>query len=660
MVDVSTKCAYSTLEFAKLRNFSKGEFHIDDLETKKARIAELRANVATILNENSEENRTAFVRHGFDLWNEFADAPSPFRLPRQYVSKDLLNLFQILLRKLFALEACQFYSEGGNVVLHGVKGVGKTTVLRVAGVVAACLLNNVLPVYWIFEKTSDVSEISPKQLTHATRLLFNTSDLDSIISFDGFVTDTMSAAESRLEQTVNCRKVVFLLDEFINLYPANASTVYQFREIAREGGSLFVLTASKFNVRKYIFPSQESPFDQTPSIIYPNLNCGLFEVREVRPIRKTADLKEFCRISFPGKTFTEEEAKRIFSFTGGVGRHIVNYIIKGDIPRPCAMPDLHMYPQLWNIACRLLTTTIHSSSIALYASIHDVDHWIDNLILYNDGSHLSFLFPFLLEEFRSFVDLEANKVFYQAHIFQVQRRGLNGGSSGHSNEDFLCRYMPTLFGLAPHDRSIHMRLSSAASLSIRHFSDTAGDFTDVDNPEEFFAAYHKTLVKWSVRGTETGIDRIWFEWDGDKKVLTLTGIQVKTGCDRSVMTSGILATQRKKKRASDCDDACVAGILSMAERGFAALIPALRTFAQESIPLLTIDIDALHICTNKQAADGFKSFFAKQEDCEFHIDDTLRATYDLPASFECILHDGPDWIENELLPRDVSLFVKNP
>jgi hypothetical protein len=266
----------------------------------------------------------------------------------------------------------------------------------------------------------------------------------------------------------------------------------------------------------------------------------------------------------------------------------------------------------------------------------------------------------LLEEFRSFVSLEANKSFYQAHIFQMQRRGFEGGSSGHSNEDFLCRYMPTFFDLASHERSIHMRLSSTASLSIRHFSDTAGDFTDIDNAEEFFAAHHRTLVEWSVNGTETGIDRIWFEWDGDKKVLTLTGIRVKTGCDRSVITSGVLSTQRKKKRASDCDDACVAGILSKAERGFAALIPALKAFAQQSIPSFTVDINALHICTNKQATGGFKLIFAKQDDFEFQIDETLRATHDLPASFECILRDGPDWIENELLPRDVSPFVKNP
>jgi hypothetical protein len=148
-------------------------------------------------------------------------------------------------------------------------------------------------------------------------------------------------------------------------------------------------------------------------------------------------LKEFCRISFPEKTFAEEEAKQIFSFTGGVGRHIVNYIVKGDIPRRYAMTDMHRYPQLWNIACRLLITTIHSSYIAEYASIHDVDHWIDNLIRFNDGSHLSFLFPFLLEEFRSFVSLEANKSFYQAHIFRIQRRGFERGSSGHSNKDFL-------------------------------------------------------------------------------------------------------------------------------------------------------------------------------------------------------------------------------
>lgn len=656
MVDESAKCAYSTLEYAKLRKFSIGELRIDHLETKRNRIANIRANVASILTQNSAENRQAFVSYGFDLWNEFVDAPPPYKLPRPYVSSELTQLFQMLLSKLFALEACSIYPEGGNVVLNGVKGVGKTTVLRIVGVVAACLLNKVLPVYWIFEKTGDLSQVSPKQLALATRSLFNTFDLDSIASFDVFVADMMLPAE----QKVNCRKILFLFDQFTNLYRENIDKVFQFREIARDADSLFLLAASKFNVREYIFPSHRSPLDQTPSMIYPDLNCGLFEVQEVRPIRKTADLKEFCRISFPGKEFTVDEIQRIFSMTGGIRRHIVNYVVKGEIHRPFVTSDLQRYPQLWHIACRLLTTEIRSSSIAEFAALHDVDNWIDNLILYNDGHQLLFLFPYLLEEFREFVSQEANKTYLQAHIFQIQRRGFEGGSSGHSNEAFLCRYMPKMFGLESHERSIHMRLTSAGSLSIEPLSDTSGDYTNVSNPEEVFAAHHKTLIKWSVDGKETGIDRIWFDWQGDENLLVLTGIQVKTGCDRSTITCGVLSTQRMKKRAKDCDDTCIAGILSKAERGFAALIPALRAFAQQSIPSLTIDINALHICTNKKAENGFRNFFAGRSDYEFQIDQTLRATRDLPASFECILHDGSDWIENELLPTDLSPFVKQP
>jgi hypothetical protein len=38
-----------------------------------------------------------------------------------------------------------------------------------------------------------------------------------------------------------------------------------------------------------------------------------------------------------------------------------------------------------------------------------------------------------------------------------------------------------------------------------------------------------------------------------------------------------MATQTKKTSASACDDTCIAGIISKAERGFATFIPSFRT-----------------------------------------------------------------------------------
>jgi ABC-type lipoprotein export system ATPase subunit len=60
-----------------------------------------------------------------------------------------LSLLDGVFKSIYALQITPDpgLGPGGNYVLNGIKGVGKTTILHVAGAIAACSTKNVVPVY---------------------------------------------------------------------------------------------------------------------------------------------------------------------------------------------------------------------------------------------------------------------------------------------------------------------------------------------------------------------------------------------------------------------------------------------------------------------------------------------------------------------------------
>lgn len=631
----------TTIEFAKLRAFVRKNVEIVELAHLRDTILQLVELADGCLVENNPER---FCSIGYELWDALSKAPHPYHLPRKYVGQDIERIMTYVFRCLYALES-KGLGEGGNIALNGLKGVGKTTVLRVAGSVAALLTKSVIPVYWIYESSHpDLVTVRTKRLAHAARSTFERVDIgDDERTFEEIVLDTHMEGLSPFGPPKE--KYLYLLDEFTNLYSFKTEglqVIEEYRRFARNGNVLFVLAASRINVKKYIFPVGSS---QT---MYPNLNCGLFSVEEVRPIR---DLE--CFIDYWEKRFGERldnvAALAAYKQTGGVGRFILQLKSRGEVSFYQDVKQLLQDPNTFHLACSILKSPMSVAYALQRFSVELVDHLVDSLLLYNDGEAIDFLLGSVKERFKDHISREID--LHQAHIFHCQRTGFVGGSTGHSNEDFVCRYIWKLFDLSPLDPLL-MELDTENLL----FSDDnksqislQGSVAEMD---EFLSSNSARLVRWKA---ETGIDRIWWKWDSGARTLIVSGLQVKTGRDDVIITCGVLSTQRAKSKASLCEDKYIAGILSKAERGLSLVAKAMhRKFG------CAVVFDTVYICTNKQAEDQFNKFFQTEmqsPDHIFIIDPSLVHPEVVEAnSFSCVLYDKTDWLK-DVFPSDLYNFL---
>jgi hypothetical protein len=178
------------------------------------------------------------------------------------------------------------------------------------------------------------------------------------------------------------------------------------------------------------------------------------------------------------------------------------------------------------------------------------------------------------------------------------------------------------------------------------------------SPEEisaFLDEHAKRFISWQVDGHETGLDRIWFEWNREANEMTLHGAQIKIGKDDQTITCGVLQIERSYRLASQCDDRCIAGIFSQAERGLITLIPKLKERFRCSISIGTI-----YLCTNTKARKGFVEFFRKEmKDTSSHckFPSAVSKKHVLPGRFQCILHDGDDdWLQ-KVIPDTLINFI---
>jgi hypothetical protein len=619
--------------FAKMRWFVHYGYKIPELEDLYDPLRKLykRAGKCYVKGVSCNDE---FVSICLKVWKLLAKASKPFTLPFVYTSAHFEMVFKEIFWRIRALER-DGLPAGGNKILNGVKGVGKTTVLKVIGMVVSCICPAILPVFWTYETNGDYPLVSVYRLYKASHHIF------TVVGTTSKFRDILRAVD---DEVVCCDKALFLLDEFTVLYTERTlcqgiEVVSHFRDLARGEDVMFVMAASRVNVRKYVHPQLDNNL-----MGYPNLNQGLFAIREIPPLRDVASFQAFIQSSY-NETISEEEARIGIEMTGGVGRHIIEWKRTGVVPNNLYnVTALQNDPKLWHIACELVEREISITARTDYAALAEWDRWCDDMILYNTGTSLQFLFDSNKKELKKL--LEDNPDYFLAHRFHLQRTGLSGRSTGHANESLICKYIPAMLGLQPNSESLDLSVqTNGASCCIA----STGALVPFTSTDDLTGCCHR-LFKWKVSGSETGLDRIWFEPVSEFDFV-LHAIQIKTGKDSMTITAGVLETQRKQRKALLCDDGTIAGILSKAEKGFMVLLPQLRKL----FPRCRFSVGKLLICTNKNAQQGFQNFFA-----ENMAGDDYSATHEFPSEFqdiygcdscECRLFDGMRWIENMLPPH---------
>jgi hypothetical protein len=611
-----------------------------------------------------------FCESCFEVWKVLSDQTETniFYLPPPYLNVSLRRICEEFFNAIFTLER-ELCREGGNFVLNGLKGVGKTTLLRAFGAITACLSTKVVPAYWTYEKESDpeLVQLSPYSLYSAAHSLFSGKYDDKLLSregiqFQGFLRDVLREEQrsNAGEIAINlfqafysrnyCQmKILFLLDEFTILYKDTfgIAVISQIREIARLGNSFTVMAASCFNVRKYIFPSTNEAVVNN-QIDCPDLNCSLFVVREVRPLRKTEEIINYCFDRYH-LTINPTEAEKVLHYTGGIGRFIHHYHTykKFTNPHENVLNYVNSKSAVLVFGILLERKMTRSQRIA-YASKNEYDGWMDNLVLYEDENGLT---DFLITHFKDTVKefFDRNDDCCKAFVFKHQRLGFEGGSTEHSNEHFLCRFLCNYQEFELHSGQYELLAttgSSSVQFSKMNGEQLAGNM--LDNLK------HKSshLVKWSLDGKETGIDRIWWKYNEELNSLILYGLQIKTGKDDLKLNPGKMSTERAHGKASDCNDKTISGILIKAEHGFAKLLPVLSKLF--NVP---VKVEMLYILTNKNGKDSYDKVWKTEKSNEVHkVTDSRKQNDPLVQfdSFNCTLKDGIEWL-TEVIPSDLLL-----
>lgn len=179
-----------------------------------------------------------------------------------------------------------------------------------------------------------------------------------------------------------------------------------------------------------------------------------------------------------------------------------------------------------------------------------------------------------------------------------------------------------------------------------------------------------TVMTWRAGsgGSEQGIDRIWLTALGPHPTsgaqrVQIDGLQLKICKHFRKVTAGILDAQRRWTSTARIDDNTIAGILVKAERGLAAVVPALHcafphvTFVLGEIRIYSINPldDAVESfrSANPHEADTFsiRELEAGQIRASGAVDETL------PVQFSWVTYGGTEWLRDVLPPRVAALVA---
>lgn len=629
------------------------------------RLAELRAAAPAALRD-----QPAFVGLCWAVWVQLAtldEYSNPFALPPPYRSRAMEREMAWAAAGLKALELGR-KSVGEHAIYSGVRGVGKTTWLQVVGALSAVLLQHVLPIYWSYEDGS-ASAPCVGALMHAAYMVARSPGCGMLFQ-DALAAAGRPSGEDGL-RSIGGSYPLLLLDEFTELYHSDDGRIVQpareegkaiMRDMhtlcKRQGNILVLLAASKVQVQRYVHPEGVASLHG-----YPNLNDSVFKAHEVAPVRTAHELQAYASCRYPGRVFN---GAMLLDSTGGIGRAVANCVefegsmqLLFDANRITRDPDLFTLfccilslqsqdtlraPAPWGImgmprtdALEVLMTRGRSAAEAVNA----IDQWRDEGALYECNGMLEVLVPATARQVHEMI--AASNDLTAARVLAWTVHGFRGGGPGHSNENFLCLYVHSHVNVSRTTKRT-LILDGTATTSD---GDTAPAPVHLDELLD-------CVMKWRCRGSETGIDRVWFVDDaaaaGTRRIV-VNGLQMKTGKASRVMTVGVLATQRGMPTAR-IDDNTIAGVLVKAERGFAKLATALRG----CFPTVTWSLGQLRVYTTKPAARGVDAFCAEnsEEAGEFHMHGDLASPE--ASAFAWVVYDGMDWVK-EIVPPAVAALL---
>lgn len=402
------------------------------------------------------------------LWEACAalDDRHPLNLPRFYGSDRTKTLLEAIVAQL---RQCSSATTAGNIIVHGVVGVGKTTMLRAAAILGM-LVFDVFCFLWDFSTDRGTSTVESSPCGVMRRQVVEVLGGDELLVRVGeSITATLDAVTTAVVERDSAftNGIAVLFDEINVVYRADPAwakiCVRELLNIGKRSGWLGVLTGSAHKLRDMVF-CQCAPWEEWES-----LNHSVYTLHGVYPIRTHDAMVEYYCSRFD--VAPEGVPARLFAVTGGVGRLADVAHRAGDSvdtlakDRKRAVEDeldkrsFQRVASLFVEANAAMLTGLDLTDdecvprvdrseaiVTARVSPPEITQWIDNGLLYEPagGGSLELLCPIDLEVMARWLrrDQDAELV----HTLRAATRSFQSGSAGAGAEvPLLLRLAPTQF-----------------------------------------------------------------------------------------------------------------------------------------------------------------------------------------------------------------------
>jgi hypothetical protein len=259
------------------------------------------------------------VQYFFDSWVIFSRLPTNdnFYLPPLYKSDTLQSILKNGIEGLIKREVQMISGSDnnlGHLVLGGVEGAGKTTLMRALALSAAALLQRMVPISQDYLKFQ-----TPESLIwHAIGIYNQTEPQNS--QFDPL--DVLNGSN---------HEAFLLLDEFQTNFrsPENPewmqgmNAANTFHRYSRTHGTFGIISGSSVDMHSLMF--QEGVginVDVWRKHGYPSFNGTLYQLRTVPALRTAVKLKAHLQVRYPQWKLADNDISLLLECTGGIVRWV--------------------------------------------------------------------------------------------------------------------------------------------------------------------------------------------------------------------------------------------------------------------------------------------------------------------------------------------------
>jgi len=515
----------------------------------------------------------------------------------------------IIHAKRFKAEVEKEYRTAGSILVTGVMGVGKTTLMYGSSKVLPQLESSFLSIYHNYKSDTTVAHLPHRLvMNELRRMAFLSEEVLNDLEAKDFGNPFFESLEEAYDNKggAHCF-IAFYADEVEHLYKLSnidlgRKIMRQIEVIGEAPNHFAVVSGSGASTRALVTREEESGLALSTNG-FPTLNRTKFKQIHVHPLRKVKELDFLVKTRFSSMSSTN--ITELFGSTGGIGRHIDDFC-KGDysVDTNRLIKEMASDNTLLKVVGRLFLT--NDILVEVYnpwkligqpqSEIRELmdnqtllDRYIDAGYIYRDKrSVIHFLIPQHFIELRQYFQSadSSGHLWYRIALLGTTEQWKGCGSAGGVIEYyFLCAYFQSL----GHGALKHSLTFAQSKPEAPEFKTALTQLRDVKLDDINAISSLPLNLK-----ADKGLDGLIIEKITDLRY-QLIGIQVKSG-GKNVLI-----------KASGKDDGSLATIEKKAIRQFNVVISEIRKAHPEVVEIIPTQF---HLITNKKA-EGVNSFQSK-------------------------------------------------